>query len=260
MASTTRSKWLPKLAKAIGWTSGKLRSFYKKRNYKVPFDDERKGMKLLAEAGIPFSKYKPTENGIDFNPKAKIEEPKSGAPEATDVTVWKPPEPAKQSKWDLRLPARLAKLTRYGNTTQGRNWVRYTLKARGYTDDKYEDEAQALAIFRRMNIPTEAFEYEHAPGTPGGPLFAPPASTAEELREQYMDLTERVLKLMDELQEKTAEAGRYRRKILLVRDIMLQAEAQTKIAWNEGTIPGIIKPLSYASDALNEIRSLRDLN
>lgn len=261
MPSTVRSKWLPQLARAIDWKPQRLRNFFIEKKYPKPWMSERKGMEMLAEAGISLKKYKPTEDGIGFDPKtkSKTEEPKDAVPNTTRVTVWKPSEPSRQSKWDRRLPARLAKLTRYGNTTQGRNWVRHTLKASGYTDDKYQDELEALAIFQRLNIPTEAFEYEHAPGTPGGPLFAPPASTMEELREQYVDLTERVLKLMEELKERTDQTFRKHRKLLLVRDILLQAETQAKIAWNENLIPGYIRPLAYMADALNEIRNLRDI-
>jgi hypothetical protein len=216
-------------------------------------------MEMLIDAGISLAKYKPTENGIGLDPRKT----KTAKAETTASTISAPhSEPAstpdsdspKQTAWDKRLVSRLAKLTVKGNTTEGRAWVRNILKKNGYSDLTFKDELQAVAIFQRLNISIDGFEYENKPGTPGGPLFAPPATTIDELRAQYLDAMERTKKLMEDLTTSHARGTQCERKLSSVRTMLLQCEKQIKLAWIAEEIAGITKPLEYAISALNELR------
>jgi hypothetical protein len=258
MASTRlRAKWLPKLAKAIGWAPQRLRNFYNKRGMYAPFTSELAGMQLLVDAGISIAKYRPTEDGVNVKvvPSPKASPGKAGTVTPAGVTA-----PAnksivengeKRTAWDLRLISRLAALTPLGRTKDGKKLAKAILVKHNYPGP-WEDEARALQCFVDEGISIAEFEYANSPGKPGGPvLLGTPAETYEALLQQYNELAERHKKTLEALGAKDKEITDLTRLKKMVKEMLRQYE--NKIL-NPKRFPELVKPLGFPIDALNEIR------
>jgi len=176
----TRSKWVPELARSIGWDPQRLRILFNKKGLFAPFgDDDSVGLKILEDAKINTAKYRAAKAAAT-----------PATPTAPAATAGAPTGKAKKAKktnstgakisaaFRKKLVRRLARLLPQGDTAYGQQKVRDILAKHGmkkpWNHDK--NEAPALAIFQKEGIPIDKFEYAN-PGT--GTALVPATPSAK---------------------------------------------------------------------------------
>jgi hypothetical protein len=257
MVAGHRARWVPKLAKAIGWRPQRLRFFFNKRGYTHPYTSEAKGLKLLHDSGISTSKYRPTEDAIGADKVASVEPvKKKGKVVVAEETSPPPSNEAPPSTplrgWAARLPARLARILPEGYTPAGKRRVKYILE-KYKLPRPWTDEARALAAFEAEGLSIEGFEYRDVPGEPGG--VSPPAKDYETLLGQYTRLGERLKQTLESHKAVEEKLISINRDLSQVRLTLLQFEAKMFAEIDAKRMPRVVPPpFDIVFNALNLVR------
>lgn len=157
-----RSKWTPKLAKAIGVRLAALRALLKKNGYEAPYLDEARAMKMVEQLGYSLKKFKPlTPEGLAY----KAEKVETGTAIVLHQSIAGTKK--KDGRYDTikrtvekRLINRLAKLmTHHASGPYQKHVVRKLLTEGGYPGPKWNDEERAIEILRNAGVNVDKFEY-----------------------------------------------------------------------------------------------------